>query len=132
MEKGKGPILGKLRNITLIEGDLQINMRIQLNSKLEELIEKDNCFLTASFGSRKNYAIEMAILKQRLIYDNSLIEIKKTIYNFTDLKLYYDHQLSNIGSIIEESVGRNRSAMKLFTKIMHRFRYYISIGYRLS
>ena len=28
LEKGKGPVLGKLRNITLIEGDLQMNMRI--------------------------------------------------------------------------------------------------------
>ena len=40
LEKGKGPILGKLRNITLIEGDLQINIRICLNAKSEELIEK--------------------------------------------------------------------------------------------
>ena len=41
LEKGKGPTLGKLRTITLIEGDLQILMRIFLNAKDEELIEKD-------------------------------------------------------------------------------------------
>ena len=91
LEKGKGPILGKLRNITLIEGDLQTNMRIQLNSELEELIEKDNRFSTANFGLRKNYAIETVILKKRLMYNNSLIEIKKTICNFTNLKLCYDY-----------------------------------------
>ena len=61
-------------------------MRIHLNTNLEELIEKDSQFSTANFGLRKNCTIETAILKKRLIYDNSLIEMKKTIYNFTNLK----------------------------------------------
>ena len=30
LEKGKGPVLGKLRTVTLIEGDLEILMRIFL------------------------------------------------------------------------------------------------------
>ena len=63
LEKGKGPILGKLRNITLIEGDIQINMRIQLSSGGEEKIEKDSRFSKSNYGSRKNYAIESAILQ---------------------------------------------------------------------
>ena len=107
MEKEKGPVLGKLRNITLIEGDLQINMRIQLNVDSKELIENNDRFSKANFGSRKNYAIETAILKKRLIYDNSLLEMKETIYNFTDLQSCYNRKLANIGSIIEESVERN-------------------------
>ena len=91
-------------------------MRIELNSELEGLIEKDNHFSTVNFGLRKNYAIEIIILKKRLIYNKSLIEMKKPICNFTDLKSCYDCQLLNIGSITEESVGRNRSAIKLLLK----------------
>ena len=55
-------MLGKLRIITLIEGDLQINMRIHLNADREEVIENDNRFSKANYGSRKNYSIETAIL----------------------------------------------------------------------
>ena len=33
LEKGKGLVLDKLRSITLIEGDLQMNMRIQLEAE---------------------------------------------------------------------------------------------------
>ena len=40
LEKGKGPVLGKLRFITLIEGDLELNMRIHLASNKEELIDR--------------------------------------------------------------------------------------------
>ena len=62
LEKGKGPIVGKLRNITLIEGDLQIGIRISLNSRKEKLIENDSKFSKANYGSRKNFAITSAIL----------------------------------------------------------------------
>ena len=61
LEKGKGPILGKLRNITLIEADLQIGMRISLNSEKEELIENDERFSKVNYRSRKNYSITSAI-----------------------------------------------------------------------
>ena len=39
LEKGKVPIIRKLRIIILIEGDLQILMRKYLRSKSKELIE---------------------------------------------------------------------------------------------
>lgn len=90
LEKGKEPILGKLRYITLIEGDLQIGMRIALNSDEEELIEKDDRFSKANFGSRKNFAITTALLQKRLILDNSLISMKHNIYTMTDLQSCYD------------------------------------------
>ena len=132
LEKGKGPVLGKLRFIILIEGDLQINMRIHLSADREELIENDNWFSKANYRSRKNYSIETAILQKRLIFYNSLIEMKPLIYTFTDLKSYYNRQLANVGSIVEESVGRNRAAMKLYTKLMPRFKRYVSTGYGMS
>ena len=132
VKKGKGPVLGKLRFIALIEGDSQINMRMHLASNKEELIENNSRFSKANCGSRKNYSIETAILQKRLIFDNSLIEIKSSIYNFTDLKSCYDRQLANVGSIVEELVGRNRAAMKLCTKIMPKLKRHISTGYEIS
>jgi len=64
LEKGKGPVLGKLRTITLIEGDLQILMRIFLFSYEQELIEEDNRFAKANYRLQKNYSIETAILEK--------------------------------------------------------------------
>ena len=96
--------MGKLRNITLIEGDLQMMMRLYLNSEKEELIETDSHFSKANYGLRKNYSIETVLLEKRLIFDNSLITTKSTVYALIDLQSYYDRQLSNIGSIIEEIV----------------------------
>ena len=64
LEKGKGLVLGKLRFITLIEGNLQIGMRILLDSEDEELIENDSRFSKANYGSRKNYSIESVILEK--------------------------------------------------------------------
>ena len=64
--------------------------------------------------------------------DNSIITMKPTVYVLTDLKSCYDRQLSNIGSIVEESVGRNRNEMLLYTKIMPRFEHHVSTGYRVS
>lgn len=77
--------MGKLCNITLIEGDLQMMMRLYLNSEKEELIETDSCFSKANYGSRKNYSIKTALLEKRLIFDNSLITTKPTVYALTDL-----------------------------------------------
>ena len=60
--KGKEPVLGRLWSITLIKGDLQINMRIHLRAEKEELIENDPRFSLANYGSRKNYSIETFLL----------------------------------------------------------------------
>ena len=132
LEKGKGLILGKLWNIILIEGNLQIRIRIFLYSNKEELIEKDDCFSKANYSSRKNYSIESAILEKRIIFDNSLITLKLTVYNLTDLKSYYNRQLPNLGSIIKEFVGCNGEVMRLFMKIMPKFHYYVCTSYRVS
>ena len=85
LEKGKGPVLGKLCSITLIEVDLQIMMCMHLKSDKEEMIEKDKHFFKANYGSWKNYSIETALLEKRLVFDNSLIEMKLSIYTLTDL-----------------------------------------------
>ena len=42
IEKGKGLIIGMLRNIQLIEADLQLLMRIYIGLISEKLIENDN------------------------------------------------------------------------------------------
>ena len=86
----------------------------------------------ANYGSRKNYLIETAILEKQLIMDRSLLTMKVTVYNLTNLKSCYNRQLANVGSMVEESVGRNRKAMMLFTKIIPIFKYYIYTGFGIS
>jgi len=116
--KGKGWVIGKLRIVTSIEADLQFMMRIHLGGEEKELIENDNRFSKANYGSRKNYSIESAILEKRLAIDNSLLLEKPTIYYLTDLKAFYDRQLAEVGGILEESAGRDRDALKLISKVI--------------
>ena len=118
IEKGKGPVIGKLRNIQLIEADLQLLIMIFMGAKSEKLIKKEMRLSTANYGSRKNYSVELAILEKRLIYDSYLLQNTPLIHKITNLQLCYDQQLANFGSIIEESVGNNRYALKLFTKLI--------------
>jgi len=88
--KEKGLVLGKLCIITLIEADLQYIMRIFLGNEVEEMIENDNRFSNANYGSRKNYSIESMLLEKRMIYNNSIVSGKETIYTITDLQSCYD------------------------------------------
>ena len=88
--KGKGLALGKLHIIMLIEVDLQYIMKIFLGNEVEEMIENDDRFSNANYGSRKNYSIESVLLEKRMIYDNSMLSGKETIYTITDLKSCYD------------------------------------------
>ena len=132
LEKGKGMILGKLRTIMLIEADLQYIMRIYLEDKEEEMIESDERFSKSNYRLIKNYSIETAILEKQLTFDNSLLSSKLTIYHLTDLQSCYDRQLANIGGILEESVGRDRRAMKLITKVIPNQQHYLSTVFGIS
>jgi len=76
--------------------------------------------------------IQSAILEKRLIYDNSILSTDIIIHNLTNLKSYYDRQLPNLVSIIEESTSIERAPIKLFTKVLPRFKRYICTGYRIS
>ena len=58
--------------------------------------------------------------------------MKENIYDLTDLKHCYDRQLPKLGSIIEESDGRNRNAMLLFTRIITVWKRCNCTGYRIS
>ena len=65
-------------------------MRIYLNHKEEELIEKDERISKSNYELRKKCLIESAIFEKRLVIDKSLISYKPTIYHLIDLKSYCD------------------------------------------
>lgn len=76
IEKGMGPLLGKLRNLQLIKGDLQIMMRMFLSAEETQTIENDDRFSKANYGSRRNYSVETATLEKRLVFDHSMMTMK--------------------------------------------------------
>jgi len=90
LEKGKGPLLGKLRIIELIEGNLQIIICMYVGLRNDNNIEKDDRLSKYNFGSRKHYSIESALLEKRLIYDTSKYMSEPTIHLLSDLEAYYD------------------------------------------
>ena len=52
LDKGKGPVLGKLRIIELIEGDLQLIIRLHAGLRNNRNIEKDSRLSKFNFWSR--------------------------------------------------------------------------------
>ena len=132
IEKGKSPLLGKLWNLQLIEGDAQIMMHIFLLAEETENIENVDRFSKANYGSKRKHSIETAKLEKRLVFDHSVIATKKTICNLTHLKSCYDWQLPKLGIIIEESAFRNRNAMLLLTKILPMWKRCVCTGCGIS
>lgn len=130
--KGKGMIIGKLRTMTLIEADLQCIMRMHLDHDDEEKIESDDRFSKSNCGSRNNHSIETTILEKRLTFDNSPLSGKLAMCHLTDLQSCYDRQLANIGGIVEESVGRDRKAIKLITKVIPNWEHCLSTAFGVS
>ena len=73
IEKGKGPIVGKLCFIQLIEADLQLLIRILVNNRNKFKIEADQQIVKSNYDSRPDYLIEDIILEKQLVLDNSKV-----------------------------------------------------------
>ena len=132
LEKGKGPVIGKLRTIQLIEADLQLLMRIYVGGRNNKNIEKDERLSQFNYGSRSNYSIETAILEKRLMYDIAVRDGKPMLHNISDLKACYDRQLPNLGCLVEESVGVRREASKIFAKVLPIMSHHVCTDFGIS
>ena len=132
LEKGKGPILGKLRTIQLYEADLQLLMRIFIGGRNDENVENDSRISKFNYGSRKSYSIDEALLEKRLMYDTSIRDGQPMIHNISDLKACYDRQLPNIGGIVQESVGVARNPILMFQKVLPIMKHYVCTDFGIS
>ena len=132
LEKGKGPILGNLRTIQLIEADVQLMMRIFIGGRNDKNIINDERLSKYNYGSRRHYSIETAILEKRLMYDSALRTGKPTMHTISDLKACYDRQLPNIGCMVQEAVGVNRHAAKLIQNILPIMQHHVATDYGIS
>jgi len=132
LEKGKGPVIGKLRTIQLIEADLQLLMRIFIGSRNNKNIELDERLSKYNYGSRSGYSIEDAILEKRLMYDVAVRSGEPMMHNISDLKACYDRQLPNIGCLVEESVGVDRNAAKMFAKVLPIMQHHVCTDFGIS
>ena len=132
IEKNKRAVIGKLWTIQLIEVDLQLVMRIYINTRNKGKIENDPRVSKCNYSLRLKYSIETAILEKQLIYNTSTLNYKHIIYNITDLEAYFNRQLPNVGSIMQESIGIERDIIKLIYKILLIFKRYIYTSYSIS
>ena len=132
IEKGKGPVLGKLQTIELFEADLQFLIRLFVGVRNDDNIEKDNRLSVHSYGSRKHFSIEMALLEKRLLYDISKCNGKQTIHLISDLEACYDQQLPTLGGMVEEVLGVDRRAIKVFSKTIESLRHRVCTSFGVS
>ena len=82
--------MGKLRTIQLIEGDLQLLMRVFIGGRNDKNVENDDRLSTFNYGSQANYSTQTAILENRLMCDLVVRERKIMMHNTSDLKACYD------------------------------------------
>ena len=132
LEKGKGPLLGKLRVIDLIEGDLLILVRMHAGLRYENNAKKDRRLSHFNFGSRKHCSIESASLKKSLICDTSKYYDEPRKHLISDLEACYDRQIPAIGGIVEEALGAHRKVMQLKTKTVSTFKLFVCAGFSIS
>ena len=90
IKKGKEPVLSKLRTIKLIEADVQLLMRILINTRNKFRIKKDKRIAKSNYSSRSHYFIEDVILEKRLVCDNVLMIGAKNIHSIIDLEACCD------------------------------------------
>ena len=95
-------------------------------------IEEDDRLSEFNFGSRQNYSINEALIEKRLIQNSSLIMEEKPVHIVIDLSTCCDRQLANVSSILLESVGANRQAIRLIAKILPVFKYYTCSRFGIS
>ena len=95
-------------------------------------IEKDPILSKFNYRSRRFYSIDEAILEKRLIYDISRYNKQSIIHVITNLEVYYDWQLYNIGLIVKESVEIDWNGIKLIAKVLPRMKHYICTGFGIS
>ena len=58
--------------------------------------------------------------------------MEEIVHNFTDLESFYDRQQENVYRVVEEVIGVDSLAIKLFTKVIPRFEYRICINFGIS
>ena len=83
LEKVKGPVLGKLRTIKLLEAGLQLIMKLFVSIRNKGNIESDERISKSNYGSRLGCSIEDAILEKRLVFDNSIVTESHNIHAMT-------------------------------------------------
>ena len=69
-------------------------MCIFCNRRIETYLEEDRRLSKHNYSVQKNYSIQSALAKKRLLYDSSYI-----VHIMIDLKAYCDYQLPEISLI---------------------------------
>ena len=107
-------------------------MRIYIGGRNNDKVEEDKRLSKFNYGSRTNYSIETAILEKRLMYDVVVWDSKPMLHNISDLKACYDRQLPNLGCMIQEAVGVNREASKVFAEVLPIMTHHVCTDFGIS
>lgn len=125
LEKGKDNVLGKLHTIQIVEGDLQLLMRVLITLRNSERAERSDRLSCFNFGNRRNYDIQTAILEKQVIKDTANTLHLPIIHYLDDRQACYDRQLPNLGLLAERSFGLHEKEAHILCKILQKFRHHL-------
>ena len=72
------------------------------------------------------------MLEKRLLYDISKCNGEKTVHLISDLEACYDWQLPTLGGMVEEALGVDRKAIKVFSKMIESLRHKVCTSFGIS
>ena len=107
-------------------------MRVFINKRIKLKIENGIKILKVSYRFRSEDSIKDSILEKRLLSNVSTKNIELIIYNVIDLEEYYDRKSVNVCRIVKEVARVDRLVIKLFTKVISRFKYHICTNFRIN
>ena len=82
LDKEKWLVLGKLRIIEIIKGDLQLIIRLCAGLRNNRNIKKDSRLSHSNFWSQQNYSIESTLLEKDwyMILGNTIVRLEYTYF----------------------------------------------------
>ncbi len=133
LEKVTGvPKIDKLRVIQIIEGDLNMGLRIIFGRRLVHHAESQGNLPTAQWGSRPNRSSTDCVFLKRLTYDGLKILKKSAIVFNNDAKAAFDRMISSVGGIALRRLGESKNAVQALLTILELMRYKVRTGLGLS
>lgn len=116
LEKGKGPLLNKLRIIQLIQADLQMLMRVLILPSANKVIEEG--IINKCQYARRKETMMNALVEKRLIIESSILTRKDPVWLVSDMSACYNRHIKELGQFMLESHRVNADGAETLMKVI--------------
>ena len=106
-------------------------MRACIGSRMNERLDSNYRTSKDNYGSRKGHSIENVLLEMIFVMDHEK-KGEENVCAMSDLEACYDRQTPELCGLVEGSIGANRKAVKLLTKVFPKLDHHVGAVNRVS